>query len=1440
MNLQGNGVQEKIMKLRAILMANMIDTKRFARIFRSSKEISEFVSSIQKSLKILSISVGEIINIFIEDDKNEFCKLIRSIYDIAELQLTIASQNLLETNQQLSFSKNRRSTLNQTENQALLESTTLVNSKLINSKFKQSNTHNEENDPRNEKESHEKGHNSAQIDSSRMSGKLFLLQKSICKCDCHSFSQHLNELALKYPRTDYIFEEITEKAKVEGIKKEDQELIYMIEESLENEAEKVLNDYERGRIQKFNHVKNPLVLIRINEKLAKKVQDSQYVTKTIYDDFLDKINKNSNSKDNFKVVQDLLSQVISKSLNLSGMSISSHMPELVEKLDFVKLEVALKEKLKDGYKTIFQHLCEIWMEIQLKNKIQKGMNTDFTIEDFNKAEILNANQFKKLEESLMTATTRYIEADDLNTYLQSLSKASEIENNELKNKIEENNSTIEQMQGEIGEMKLDKKKREFEFDILAKENKKFLQVFKISYQKIYQMQDLVISARENLKPDKQETIGKLTSDTRNAYVKAFKDFFIHHIKLINTLSLNQEDLDIPDFDMIDEFEIPEDNSQIIKNNKNEVNENLKEILEENNENDSSSISDEPTTTKDPNDNKYTEKEKDLNILSKELSMDNNQKIEIHRKANVKLNQNMKNASMDENNKTESEVQNSSKKGRRRESYFIKEPVHQFKKINDQINKSDSKSREIILKKSRTKENQKETESIQDKKEKSFAAQTSEEGMSERMKLNSSDRTKSKIIDNKNDQNILNRSKSKLKENKKEVLFAKTKPVVKYLVSKHTDRSPVSFAKDKSSDLLVSDSAVKVNSTNKLIDPDENISDDLSLQSEHKDRKKSSKKKSNKSRHTNSNAKRPKDESTTIGIQTSLPEISNNFESTDKNQNILIQNAPNCITKEREYSSKYIQTSKFELSDQEISSTKPLILRKQTTEVHKAESQMKLKPDLNLNESTSGSTIKNAVIHKKSFKENILNKLNSQDGKVPRQPKIDNISENEISNEDKKTSLTEIDSLKLRIKSPHTKNKKVVFSKHEEINTVPVIKNEIEKETNSQSQINEILEMVKHLNNGLTFDLYNKLGEYITAMRLKTELNSEENSNYNIKLKGSKFENYNTSNVTNKEKKSKFSYAGDSKIPIDEFVLNISKGSVRINKNSHFHVQEEKGFEPIYHADKTHIEGLQPEFYLLPHGYKPEMNRENRSVLYRPGVKIRKRTKEFSMNLKKVEECFVTHRVAPHSFENEAHIPHNHLPSTVKEGNHSRNEHKFVKIMSRDDLSNEFRHRKSLVFDPDLKKIYNLIYFGNNAIEKSNFNIISTKRENNFTITQPENTHISSLNKFTNSPHNPKTEIENKIKEMCKKNLAFDDLNLLEDDYYMISKLAKAKTDLITQFADSHASCGQECPHILTFMTYLERYLTKLGKRNLMSLPVIKLDRPEVPRLSQFMGHLTNQ
>ena len=78
-------------------------------------------------------------------------------------------------------------------------------------------------------------------------------------------------------------------------------------------------------------------------------------------------------------------------------------------------------------------------------------------------------------------------------------------------------------------------------------------MFKVSSQKMFQMQDVVINVHQVMKPDEVLSVSKFPHETTHAYVRAFKELFVHHVKLINSINLTTSELELPDFEKVEEF-----------------------------------------------------------------------------------------------------------------------------------------------------------------------------------------------------------------------------------------------------------------------------------------------------------------------------------------------------------------------------------------------------------------------------------------------------------------------------------------------------------------------------------------------------------------------------------------------------------------------------------------------------------------------------------------------------------------------------------------------------------------------------------------------------------------------------------------------------------------------------------------------------------------------
>jgi hypothetical protein len=1209
------------------------------------------------------------------------------------------------------------------------------------------------------------------------------------KCACQGLAQELIDLNNKYPQENYNFEE--EGSSSLGQDKLGDEHLnnFLSGDPIEAEANKLLFDYEKGKFTKFDHVKNPFLLIRINEKLAKKVYDSQNLNRGTYDEFLEKINKSAYSKDNFKMVHDLLSQVVSKSLDVSGTTISNYLPDNVSQIDFNKLESAMKDKLVEGYKILLRHMGLFWKELQLASQEDRGVNTDLSREDLERLEGSYSSQMKRLEESLIVTTGKLIEATDTNNHLQVIINNTETENSKNKGLVDEYTMKIEALQEENEDLKRDKKKRLQEFEYLSKENRKFLQIFRFSYQKLYEIQDILIYAIQVTKPNEPLILEKMYQDPNQSYVKSFKEFFIQMVGLVNQINPLDKGIDIPDFEEFDNNlsgELSLRITQIPENLRNTT-----ELVELAKEGKSEAKYDElalPTINlmpkkqnSNPNEisgeinmEKPRSRPSQLSPMEEELKkllIEKNSSIGRNNARNSKLvsieEANLKKSKQNEEPPKKHRTSNISKtKGQRRESN-VRENESDSKKITRSSGQNNKKVSQLGLKKT---------------------------------KMLASDQIGSL---SQND-NYLdpNSSRSQMDEDKGEAVSLKSRSRTKNNIKKFS-LNPSTMRK------VISSKLTKMQNKLKFIGSDGVKLQDIFV--DHEDMQMSSNPNRMKDLFSSIPPKHHKVSSKHIGVQAteirfSDPENSIAHHSESPNPELQDQKSPPIEDSYKQASKKEFDKLDANSRQKSTFSLPKRLNKKLGTVISNNEHGESMQNE----ETTNPLKLKNSIHSKtsvgfrqKTFAEfekmaQLNSKFNNENGS-----KLDNsLSIQQIDNQ--KTSLMNLD-------VGNGQKSKVYFK----------------KEYHTSPNVNEIMQAVKYFSKALTTDLYHKLKEYLKQNGMMDEETEQKEKNGSLS---------HLSESESIDNRPKIKIQGilrspPRKYPVDGFSVNIQNGIVNVSKASNFNE-----VIPSFH-DGGNPKGKNEDRRKSDMNLTHDVLRDRTQISIRPGIKLKKRHKEFSLNVKKVEECFVSRKLRHQGQSNESNIIINKYQSSKKTEPTSHLVARLSIPNSKEDLYAEPMKNRGTFADPDLKKIHNLIYFGSKSIENQHFMHDVINKERVSSIYRLNETQNRKINSIHISSVEIRTKLKEKISSICLKVLQSDILRDCNPGSVIVQKVTKILEKISAQFVDAHTTCGLDCPHFSTFDKYLERYVRRYVSMNAMSLPVITIDKPDIPKLHGFLGHL---
>jgi hypothetical protein len=1442
MNPEGTRMNQKVSKIQGVLTGVLAESKRHAKIFEIHKEMTDFLKAIQKTLSILHISIGEITNLLIEDDNDQFSGIFSLIYEIVELQLKTASLNLSEQNQNPQPNDPRRSTILLQDNVYTGSSGTRNSRHSFGSNLVKSTSVNED-ESINEESSQSKRPSFISLKkNSNIKAKksTFFNEQSNLKGSL--VFRDSSDFVLKYPTEKYSFLDPTIKPSGNRKTTGRGEYNYVVEDTLDVEAENLLVDYEMGRLHKFDHVKNPLVLIRLSEKLAQNILESQTLNKVAYDDFIGKINKGNYQKDNYKVIKELLEQVISKSFHVSGINPSAYIPEFINRFDFSKIELILKDRLEDGFKILFRHICEIWFEIQMANKQESGMNTDFTFSHFAIAEEAFKSKIQGMEESLLSTTTQYIEARDMNLYLQMAIKSHELETFELKTQIEDKQTEIDLLKEGIVEHKRESDIKSAEWNILAKENSKFVQIFKISFHKLAQMQDMILHTRELVKPFENQSTEKMELDSTSNYVRAFKEFFTHHVKLINSLSQNQEFVEPPDFNMFDE------NTAInIHTSISDLNKKLKKGSDLHKRNSVLGSQNNMSST---------------NLMFNSIADDKNSKFGTAQESNsgsghVQRNSEMGEPKVQQANAIQKTTNTQAKKqlkpkrentivenGRAHESeqrvkteqndkQIEKRKVRPPKKITNitKITKTSTRQPSIVS------ESNNEIEKVHPQNSMNANVYKDAINKSENIELVEKSR-KHSIVDE-----TVGRSLSQAQAKKRSCVVKPT-PNVKNDKLYPTNNKEVDFVKEKS---LLANGNVDYSG-----DPKDEVSSN-SLSSEIQRKKEASFSQADFSENEFDDDFVEFDDQR-LEIDAKPIELKNSKTKPEPQKKTVIDNTVTSVPNATPILSKKNPTTKLSKTDTATdlnSSSKIFHDPSNNAEINKSivkQSHMISKPVHETSEYINSNNIDyqrirnyekrlSEITEDTSYSElppkdiTALGKGSNSLGKESDIPKkiSPELEQNQRFVPDNQPH--QLQSSKILHDTQMNQQDKIQTDK-QNVDNINTTKNQLKAPIDT----NEVLQIIMNFKKPMAVDLYYKLKAHLKHNGFITndenKLIREETSSCGdlnlkhfpilVRDKSRKYQNKKTSSQQIKS----------LSFDIHNIVSNIGKTIDSANLD--------RAIEDHFYQKTADIENQIPNFYMIPHQFRNRFSKDEKQPIYRPGLKIKRRNKEFSVNVRRIEECFVSYKITPPK-------PVFELAKTT---NQALNRRPASRIQSKNYLTpfevdnniifSDSSKDKGLIFDQDLKRIHNLIYFGVKTADYRNLTTGDEQKDKPIDFKKKSEPISSKFNKGQVPLVTICKEFSENVAKICQNIVGSELIRSLDSESLLSKRITKTIEKLRGQFIENHQTCGKGCVHITMFAAYLEKYLIKLVKKNPISLPVIKLDNPEPPRLSAFIGHIANR
>lgn len=195
------------------------------------------------------------------------------------------------------------------------------------------------------------------------------------------------------------------------------------DEQIEKDAVKLMEELENGRYEKAELVKDPLLLLRVNEKIAETVLSTHLKLDKRVDKWIEKLSRIAYDKDNFKEMIETLNGVVDRSSGhgdqMAGEDKALHASRLGGfKID--ELERHIQDKFGDGFRLLFRKLLRLMEEARKQNVGEKNLQTELTAmaieEEYKRAQ----SDRRKFEDEIMMLRSKIIELENNVDHLQNI------------------------------------------------------------------------------------------------------------------------------------------------------------------------------------------------------------------------------------------------------------------------------------------------------------------------------------------------------------------------------------------------------------------------------------------------------------------------------------------------------------------------------------------------------------------------------------------------------------------------------------------------------------------------------------------------------------------------------------------------------------------------------------------------------------------------------------------------------------------------------------------------------------------------------------------------------------------------------------------------------------------------------------------------------------
>lgn len=514
-----NNAENRIQKIRK-LIATVYHQSKYSKIKVTNPQSAiRHIDFVLKCLHIKNLCFNELCNMLIEEDRGTYVELFKILFSIMQMFL---KSGLVELYLKVQRDSEKEPTTDDNKQRANFH------------RFLGDNT---EQDLKNNVKT--------------MQGNLLknmhkgVLTRSFEKLVDQNFST--KGLEVRKDDRQYIFNDEKENSNAYhayGGKDRDQE------EQLEKDALKLLDDLENGRFEKTELVKDPILLLRVNEKLAETVLTSHLKLDKRVDKWIEKLGRVAYDKDNFKEMIDTLTNIVDRTSNLGDPIFNEDKTQQNSRLGNFKLddlERHVQEKFGDGFRLLFRKLLKLMQEARKYNVEERHMQTELTAIALEEDHKKNQADKRKIEDELSVLQSQIIEHENTIDHLRAVNANLEARCIDSSRQLSNSKDEYDKLEKDSLSIVAECKALKNQIDFLQNNQNKMNSNFRNSGKRVIELQSqlssLILASKTNEEEEKKFESRVETKDDLKYFAGAldqFANFIKSYVAKTVNVSNNQQ------------------------------------------------------------------------------------------------------------------------------------------------------------------------------------------------------------------------------------------------------------------------------------------------------------------------------------------------------------------------------------------------------------------------------------------------------------------------------------------------------------------------------------------------------------------------------------------------------------------------------------------------------------------------------------------------------------------------------------------------------------------------------------------------------------------------------------------------------------------------------------------------------------------------------------